>query len=101
MGEIVAMEKIIVEKMAEGTMTDVVQQADHTHVLLDERRRRALVAQDFSQRWVKVLGKFPRQVHGAQGMLETAMFRRRIDPTGALELVDVAQPLHPRRVDQR
>ena len=48
-----------------------------------------------------MLGKLPGEMHGAEGMLETAMFSGRINPAGALQLINIAQPLHPRRIDQR
>ena len=101
MAEIVVVQKVIVEKMAEGAMADVVQQADDAHVLFDIRRRRTLVAEDFAQRRIEVLAEFASHMHGAQGVLKPAMFRRRVNPTGALQLVYVAQPLHPWRIDQR
>src|SRR5436305_9077451 len=34
-------------------------------------------------------------------MLKAAMLRREKDPTCSLQLVNIAQPLHPRGVDQR
>jgi hypothetical protein len=40
-------------------------------------------------------------MHGAEGMLKPAMLRRGKNPTGALKLIDVAQALHPWRVDER
>ena len=43
---------------------------------------------------------FAGEVHGAQGMLETRMLRRGEDPPRALQLVDAAQALEPRGVDQ-
>ena len=47
-----------------------------------------------------MFGKFSGQVHGAEGMLKTAVLSRGIDPAGALQLIDIAQTLHPGRVDQ-
>src|SRR5207253_11338928 len=47
-GEIVTVEKVVVEKMAEGAMSDIVEQSGNTHVLLNERCRWTLVAQDFA-----------------------------------------------------
>jgi hypothetical protein len=40
-------------------------------------------------------------MHSAEGVLKSAMLRRRIDPAGTLQLIDIAQPLYPRRVDER
>jgi hypothetical protein len=42
-----------------------------------------------------------RHVHGTKRVLKAAMFSRGIDPTGALQLINVTQSLHPRGVDKR
>ena len=39
-------------------------------------------------------------VHRPQGVLKPRVLGRRIDPAGALELVDPPEPLHPGGVDQ-
>src|SRR5574341_242239 len=39
-------------------------------------------------------------VHGAERMDKAAVFGRGIDPAGTLELIDVAETLHPGRVNQ-
>ena len=64
--EIVIGEKIIIEEVAERAVADIVQQPGDAHVLLDERRRRTLVAQSFSEGRVEMLGKFSGEVHGAR-----------------------------------
>jgi hypothetical protein len=48
-----------------------------------------------------MLAEFTGQVHGAEGVLKAAMLRRRIDPAGTLQLIYIAQPLYPRRIDER
>ena len=48
-----------------------------------------------------MLREFSRHVHGAKRVLKAAMFSRGIDPTGTLQLIDVAQSLHPWGVDER
>ena len=48
-----------------------------------------------------MLGKFAGEMHGAEGMLKTAVLGGRIDPARALQLINIAQPLHPGRIDQR
>src|SRR5512145_2205319 len=40
-------------------------------------------------------------MHGSQGMLKAAMLRGGENPARALQLVNIAEPLHPRRVDER
>src|SRR5437763_17086475 len=49
-GEIVTEEKVVVEKMAEGANSDIVDQSGNTHVLINDRCRWTLVAQDFETR---------------------------------------------------
>ena len=89
-GEIVIEEKIIIEEMAERAVADIVQQPGDAHVFLDERRRRTLVAQNFAQRRIEMLGEFSGEVHGAEGMLKTAVLGGRIDPARALQLINIA-----------
>src|SRR5215510_15147410 len=48
-----------------------------------------------------MLREFARHVHGAKRMLKAAMFGRGIDPPGALQLINVAQSLHPWGVNER
>src|SRR6266511_145634 len=48
-----------------------------------------------------MLAKFTSQMHGAERVLKPAMLRRRIDPAGTLQLINIAQTLHPRRIDER
>ena len=47
-----------------------------------------------------MLGKLPCQVHGSERVLEAAVFSGGVNPAGALQLIDITQALHPRRVDQ-
>lgn len=47
-----------------------------------------------------MLCKLPCQVHGAERVLEAAVLSGRINPAGALKLIDITQALHPRRVNQ-
>src|SRR4029450_2543391 len=45
--------------------------------------------------------EFSRHVHGTKRVLKAAMLSRGINPTGALQLINIAQTLHPRGVDER
>src|SRR5216683_7934750 len=45
-------------------------------------------------------GPFAGQVHGAQGMLESRMLGSREYPLSALQLVNAAEALQPRGIDQ-
>ena len=49
MREIVVVQKVVIKKVPERSMTDIVEQSGDTHVFFDERRRRALVGQNFAQ----------------------------------------------------
>src|SRR5258706_12551640 len=64
-GKIVVVQKIIVEEMAERTVTDVVQQPNHAHVLFNIGRRRTLVTEHFVQGWIEMHGEFAGKMHGA------------------------------------
>src|SRR6266403_4483169 len=87
--------------MAERPMTDVMQQPCDPHVFLDERRRGTFIAQDPSERWIKMFGKFTGEVHGAKRVLKTTVLGRWVNPARALQLINIAQPLHPGRTNQR
>src|SRR5262245_45583543 len=86
--------------MAKGSMSDVVQKPCNSHIFFNKRSRRALVTKDFLKRRIKMFCKFSRHMHSTKRVLKTAMFSRRIDPAGALQLINVAQSLHPRGVDE-
>src|SRR6185503_3614436 len=47
-----------------------------------------------------MFGEFAGEMHGPERMLEAAMLGGWIDPARALQLVNIAEPLHPGRVDQ-
>ena len=52
------------------------------------------------QKRVEMPSESSRHVHGAKGVHEARMFRRGIDPSGALQLINISQPLDPGRIDQ-
>src|SRR3954465_9733424 len=86
--------------MTERPVSQVVKQSRYSHILFDERCRWTLFAQDFLQRRVQMFGKFAGHMHGPEGVLKTAVFSGGIDPTRTLQLIDITQALHPRRIDQ-
>ncbi len=88
--KVIVNQKIVIEEMAERSMPDVVQETGYAHVLFDEWRRWALIAEDFAQRGIKMFGKLTGKMHGAERVLEPAMLSRGIDPAGALQLADPA-----------
>ncbi len=98
-GEVEIHEKIVVEEVPEGTVADVVQETRHPQQLFDESGRRR-IGKLRLERGVKLLGEATRQVHGAEGMLESAVLGGGKDPARRLELRHAAEALHPGGVDQ-
>ena len=99
MGEFVPAKEMVVEEVAVGAVPHVVKQTRHPEQFLDAVRGRG-VRTDLFQRRVEMSAELARHVHRSQGMLKPGMLRRRIDPAGALELVDPPEALHPGGVDQ-
>src|SRR4029453_18120001 len=100
-GQVVCVEEIVIEKMAEGSMSHVVKKPCPPHVFFNKGSRRTLVANHFLERRIKMFGEFARHVHGTKRVLKAAMFSRGIDPPGALQLINVTQSLHPGGVNER
>ena len=92
-------EEVVVEEVAERSVADIVQQPGHPHQLFDQRHRRR-VGELRLERRVKLAREAPRQVHGAEGVLEAAVLGGREDPARGLQLRHAPEALHPRRVDQ-
>ena len=92
-------EEVVVEEVAERAVADIVQQPGHPHQLLDQRHRRR-VGELRLERRVELAREAPRQVHGAEGVLEAAVLGGREDPARGLQLRHAPEALHPRRVDQ-
>ena len=95
-----ARQVVLVEEVAERAVAHVVQQPRHAQHLLHQRRRRD-VCIVVAQGRIEVAGEPPGVVHRPEGVLEAGVLRPGEDPAGALELVDVAQPLHPPAVEDR
>ena len=93
------MQEVIVEEMAERSVPDIVHQGGDPEKLLDEVGR-GDVPHGLFEKWIQMPRKPSGHVHGAQGVDEAGMFGRRIDPSGALQLINVPQPLDPGRIDQ-
>ncbi len=92
-------QEMLVEKVAEGAMPDIVQQAGHAQQGLDIAAA-GHVGTRFRQTIVKRRGCPTCQVHHAQHVLKAGVFGRGEDPPGGLQLVDLPQPLNPRVVNQ-
>ena len=89
-----------VEEVAEGPVADVVEKAGQSQCLLDTGRRRR-VREGGAQRLVDAPREEAGEVHGAEQVHEPRVLRRREHPPRRLQLVDAAQPLQPRGVEQR
>jgi hypothetical protein len=90
---------MVVKEMAVGAVPHVVKQTRHPEKLLHAVRGRG-ARTDFLQRRVKMAAELARHVHRSEGMLKPGMLGRRVNPAGALELVDPPETLHPGGVDQ-
>jgi hypothetical protein len=88
-----------VAQVAEGAMSHVVKQPSYPQQGLCQGLRRAADVVSLQSR-IEMPGKTPCHVHGPQGMLKPAVFGRRVDPEGTLQLVDVSEPLHPGMADE-
>ena len=98
MGQLVVIQEVVVEEVAERAVADVVEQPGHPQQLLEQGRRGA-VRKDGVERWSELLGEAPGQVHGSQRMLEAAVLRGGKHPARGLQLRDAPQALHPRGVE--
>ena len=97
--QVVVGEEVVVEEVAEGPVTHVVQEAGHAQELLDERRGRS-VREDGAERGPELLGEASGHVHRAERMRKPAVLGGREDPARGLELGDAPEALDPRGVDQ-
>ena len=94
MGEPILAEEMVVEEMAVRSVPHVMEQARHPEQFLHAVRGRDIRA-DLLQRWVEVAAELAGHVHRPQGVLKPRMFGCRVDPAGALELVNPPETLHP------
>jgi len=97
--DVPAVEIVLVEEVAERTVSDVVEKPGHAHRLLDQRHRGRAAVRG-RQRGIEVAGPVTGQVHRAKRVLEARVLGGREHPPRALQLVDAAQPLQPRGVDE-
>ncbi len=91
-------QKVRIEKVPERTVAHVVQQGGEAHERLDVAARGQVGAHRL-QTVVQSARRSARQVHGAEHVLEPRVLGRREDPPRGLELVDLAEPLEPRVID--
>jgi hypothetical protein len=90
---------LLIEKMAERAVSDVVKESSQPEELLHIREGRKFSFKDLEERRVNLLGESPRDVHSSKGVLKTSMLGRRKYPASALKLEDATKALNPGRVD--
>ena len=90
---------VVVEEMAERAVADVVHERRDAEKFFDIVRRGNLLDRFFEKR-IEMPCKAACHVHGAERVDEAGVFRRGVDPSGALELIDIPEALDPGGVDQ-
>ncbi len=97
-GQAVLGKIVLVEKVAEGSVADVVQQSGQSQQAFDIAAARGVGA-DLAEAGVQGRCRPAGQVHHAQHVLKPGVLGRGEDPPGGLKLVDLAEPLQPGVVD--
>jgi len=90
---------VVVEEVAEGAVPDIVREGRHAEKFFDIICRRNL-SDRFLEKWIEMPSKAACHMHRTKRVDEAGMFCRGVDPSSALELVDVAEALDPGGVDQ-
>ena len=95
-------QKMVIEKMAERSMADIVEQGRQSYETLDvSKGRDRLRPTSLNQRRIEASNRPTAQVHCAQDVLKARVLGARVDPPGALQLMNAPQTLHPRMIDKR
>jgi hypothetical protein len=77
---------LLIKKMAERAMPDIMEEPGQTKEFLHIGKRGKFCFEDLEERGIKLLRESSRDMHGPKGVLKTSMFGRRKHPTGALEM---------------
>ena len=93
------MQEMMIKKMAERPMADIMEQGCNPNELFQEMTRR-YVGDCLSKGRIESRNEPPPQVHGSKGMLESTMFCPWINPMRALKLENITKALNPRRINQ-
>ena len=96
--ESVVGQEVLIKEMPERTVAHVVEQSGHAHEGFDITSA-GQVGADFPEARVEPLDRLSGQVHRPEDVLEPGVLRRRVDPPGGLQLVDLPEPLDPGMVD--
>jgi hypothetical protein len=65
---------LLVEKMAEGSVADIMEEASEPEEFFDIEGRRKVFPEDAGQRGIEPFRKDTRHMHRSEGMLKTGMF---------------------------
>jgi hypothetical protein len=90
---------LLIKKMAERSMSDIMEESGKTKKFLDIGEGRKFCMKELEKGGIKLFSKSPRNMHGSQGVLEPGMFGRGEHPAGTLQLEDTSKALNPRGVD--
>jgi hypothetical protein len=85
--------------VTEGAVADVVHKRRDAEKFFDIVGRWDFFDR-FLEKRIEMPRKASRHMHGAERVDEAGMFCRGVYPPGALELIDVSEPLDPGGVDQ-
>ncbi len=97
-GEAVVGEEVVIEEMAERAVSHVMEQRGHAQQRLDVGLAGHLGA-DLAEAGVQLVGGTAGEEHGTEHVLEAGVFRAGKDPPCRLELMDLAESLHPGVID--
>ncbi len=99
MGQSVLLEKVVIEEVAEGPVTDVMQEGRDAEELFHVGLR-GDIGEDLGQGRVEMAREAARDMHDAERVLEPAVLSGGVHPASTLQLVDVPETLNPGRVNQ-
>ena len=93
------LENILIKEMAKRAMTDIVDERRDAQKFFDVVCRGNILRR-FLQKGVEMPSESAGDMHRPQRMHKTAVLCGRVDPARALQLKNVTEPLHPRRINQ-
>jgi hypothetical protein len=95
MGQTMCVKKVIIKKVAKGTVSYVMHEACDAQTLFHKWERGTVSLQDPVEGRIKVPREYPCEVHGPKHVLKPTVFCCRVNPTGTLKLIDRTKPLEP------
>ena len=89
MRQLIGLQKVIIEEMAEGSMTDIMKQRGDAQEFFNIMDGRDLLKLSREKR-IEMASEAACHVHRAERVDEPAVLGRWVDPSGTLELEDIA-----------